>query len=57
MCAGVASIPKIHLPGALEDSDGATMTDEEYIVGLWGVLYEGPLYELRVLAFLSGYAN
>ena len=48
--AGGASIPKYDSTRALEDSDGATVTDEEYIVALWGVLYEDPLYELRVLA-------
>ena len=55
--AGGASIPKYDSTRALEDSDGATVTDEEYTVALWGILYEDPLYELRVLAVRGGDAS
>jgi hypothetical protein len=48
--AGGASIPEYDLTRTLEDSEGATVTDEEYTIALWGILYEDPLYELRVLA-------
>jgi len=48
--AGGASIPEYDRTRALEDGEAATATDEEYSIALWGILYEDPLYELRVLA-------
>jgi hypothetical protein len=48
--AGGASIPEYDLTRAVEDGEAATATDEEYSIALWGILYEDPLYELRVLA-------
>ena len=55
--AGGASVPEYDSTRAVEDSDGATVTDDEYLVALWGVLYEDPLYELRVLAVRGGDAG
>ena len=48
--AGGASIPEYDLTRALEDGEAATATDEEYSIALWGILYDDPLSELRVLA-------
>jgi hypothetical protein len=52
--AGGASVPEYDLTRAVEDTDATTVTDEEYLVALWGILYEDPLYELRILAVRSG---
>lgn len=49
--AGGASIPEYETTRALDDDDGVIATSgEEYEVALWGILYQDPLYELRVLA-------
>jgi hypothetical protein len=55
--AGGASVPEYDSTRAVEESDGATVTDDEYLVALWGILYEDPLYELRVLAVRGGDAS
>ena len=52
--AGGASVPEYDATRAVEDTDASTVTDEEYLVALWGILYEDPLYELRVLAVRGG---
>jgi hypothetical protein len=53
--AAGASIPEYdstrELPG---DVDPGAASDEEYAVALWGILYDDPLYELRVLALRGG---
>ena len=49
-----ASIPTYDSTRALEDSEGAVATDEDYTVALWGILSDDPLYELRVLALRGG---
>jgi hypothetical protein len=54
--AGGASVPEYDSTRAL-DSDAAAVTDDEYLVALWGILYEDPLYELRVLAVRGGEAS
>src|SRR5262249_30865750 len=48
--AGGASIPAYDSARGLADFDGQAATDEDYGVALWRVLYDDPLYELRVLA-------
>jgi hypothetical protein len=49
--AGGVSIPEYDTTRALGEDDGVLATSgEEYEVALWGILYEDPLYELRVLA-------
>lgn len=48
--AGGASIPEYDLTRALEDGETPTATDDEYGIELWAILYDDPLYELRVLA-------
>jgi hypothetical protein len=55
--AGGASVPEYNTTRSVEDTDGATVTDEEYLVALWGVLYEDPLCELRILAVRSSDAS
>ena len=48
--AGGASIPEYDATRALEDDQAATATDQEYSIELWAILYDDPLFELRVLA-------
>jgi len=49
--AGGASIPDYDTTRALAETDAvATTSEPDYQVALWGILYEDPLYELRVLA-------
>lgn len=49
--AGGASIPEYDATRALAGAESAmAIADAEYQIPLWGILYEDPLYELRVLA-------
>jgi hypothetical protein len=48
--SGGASIPEYDSTRSHEDDDIAPASEEEYRVGLWGILYQDPLFELRVLA-------
>jgi hypothetical protein len=52
--AGGASIPQYDATRSLAADAGADASDEDYAVALWGVLYDDPLYELRVLALRRG---
>ena len=56
LAAGGASIPNYDTTRAIE-ADGAPVSDAEYMVALWGLLYDDPLYELRVLALRTGGAE
>jgi hypothetical protein len=52
--AGGLSIPTYDTARSLAGGDDPSPTDEDYAVALWGVLYEDPLYELRVLSLREG---
>ena len=56
LAAGGASIPNYDSTRALE-AEGAPVSENEYTVALWGLLYDDPLYELRVLALRKGGAE
>jgi hypothetical protein len=45
-----ASIPQYNSTRNIFDA----VTDEEYLISLWGVLYQDPLYELRLLSLRTG---
>ncbi|MDY6992003.1 MAG: hypothetical protein SVR94_05275 [Pseudomonadota bacterium] len=46
-----ASIPEYNTTRSISDQ---AMTDEDYLISLWGVLYRDPLYEFRLLSLRMG---
>jgi len=52
--ANGASIPEYNSTRGIGDE---SVTDEEYFILLWGVLYHDPLYEFRLLSLRAGEAT
>ncbi len=49
--AGGASVPKYDTTRSIDDE---SVTDEEYLIALWELLYQDPLCELRLLSLHTG---